>query len=140
MEPSAAFQALLNFSPTPPSVALPKAEILQGLIERHGWDSIYPLMIKTLRDDRAGTHWPLITDAFLTAEYEEWEYPKDLVIALIWWRLKDDSSMNGSDILNQFTSLVCQIKGWSYVGDWSPEDDPGVSREFSKLTQERPSG
>jgi hypothetical protein len=122
-------EILADRRPDEESSELSKAEAIEALIVRHGWEAVRACMMDVLRDDNQAAHWPVAADFFWGAVLDRRELSADELIALLYYRFDPA----GRDENNLVWSIASKLKGFGYLSDYDPLHDLSVMQHLRQI-------
>jgi hypothetical protein len=99
-----------------------KVEVIEGLIDEFGWETVRDCMLDILRDDHQEANWRTAAHFFWGAVLDERELPADELIAWLYYRF--DPIGETED--NEVWSITSKLKGVGYLSEYHPLRDPAV--------------
>lgn len=111
-----------------------RSEMIEEIIEAEGWEPVQDYLLDVLKNDSAPYRdWESAAEAFWGAALDKRAVQSDLVIALLYLRLKPDEH---SDENNLAWSIVCKLKGIGYHSEYDPMADPDIQAALNSLTKQ----
>lgn len=109
-------------------------EAIYLLANEVGWQQLYDLLVRILRDDRQSAHWEIaqIVLFYAASDHQlnirQCPMPVDFTIALLYYRFP-----NGIDDGDRIWSIVRTLKGVEHWSDYDPLEDAAILRELETL-------
>lgn len=111
-------------------------ERIEGLIDACGWKPARDYVLSVLEDpDRTVEQWQLAAAVVWWLCCDKRELPVDRVIALVYARLPNDDDSGEN---NLSWSIASTLKGKSYLSEYNPLADPGVTAQLASVSRKTP--
>lgn len=109
-----------------------RAEMIEGLVPKFGWDAIHDYLIELLSDDKTSMDSrEVIAQVFWGAALDGLKIESNKLIALLYTKLPNNQNSSENNLA---WSIVCKLKKVNYLSDYKPLLDPEIMIEIQKLT------
>lgn len=106
-------------------------ELIEPLIERHGWAPVRGALFAMLEADEPAL-WPDVMAALWGAVLDGREMDADRAIALVYHRLGPAPSYHDENLA---WSIASRLKNAGHLPDYEPLADPGVVSALERLRE-----